>query len=671
MSKVLENFGKYILLERLAAGGMAEVYLAKSLGASGISKNIAIKRILPQYSENPEFIEMFKEEAKIAVNLNHGNVVSIFDFGVEKKQFFLVMEFVDGQNLRQVLNHLKKDSKQFTLDQIVYIIKEVAAGLDHAHRCIDATTGRPLNITHRDMSPQNIMLSFGGEVKVVDFGIAKAETQLEHTRTGTIKGKFGYMSPEQAEGNPVDKRTDIFSLGIVLWELLANDRLFTASSEAATLKKIRECQIPSLRKLNPAIPPELERISNKALTKDKNLRYQEASDLHRDLNRFLNTQYPEFTPHEFSKFMKSSFSLMFHENRKKLVEYAKVQSGDLEGNTNVTATGTMTLTDEHRQGSHISQISQVNQATQGSRMIASEIPDSAIPIDLTTSRVNLNDFKVKSRSPVISSPINPNSQVFELPQHGTQTGIRRSPSRGGTQTGIRPAPPIAAESSNRFLYILGSIFLAGLAFWYWQNKEKFNEQMNGHFNEAKIADFFFPDGKSKTNSGLAVPGQLDSSSTVTKQPYSVIIESFPPGAHLSIDGKDTGMITPARRIVDADKEFTVSLRMEGYQPYERKEFATTNGYQIRASLLPLPKMGYINLTVVNGGGNLVVLINGTRVEEKLPLRNYGVLANSKIRIQAHNPFSGLSAEQTVTVGPNQRRQVNLILGQRQSHNQNR
>ena len=171
---MLEAFGKYLLLEKIASGGMAEVYLAKSIGANGINKFVAIKRILPQYSDNPEFIDMFKEEAKIAVNLNHGNVVSIFDFGVEKGQFFLVMEFVEGQNLRQILNHMKKETKDFTIDQITYVIKEVAAGLDHAHRCLDGATGRPLNITHRDMSPQNVMISFEGEIKVVDFGIAKA-----------------------------------------------------------------------------------------------------------------------------------------------------------------------------------------------------------------------------------------------------------------------------------------------------------------------------------------------------------------------------------------------------------------------------------------------------------------------------------------------------------------
>ena len=320
-----ESFGKYILLEKLATGGMAEVYLAKNPGI-GISKFVAIKRILPQYSENENFIEMFKGEAKIAVNLSHGNVVSIHEFGVERNQFFIVMDYVEGRNLRQILNKLKKAESQFSIEQVVYIIKEVAAGLDHAHRCLDGSTGKPLNLIHRDMSPQNVMTSFEGEVKVVDFGIAKAETQLETTRAGELKGKFGYMSPEQAEGQPVDLRTDVFSLGIVLWEMLANDRLFIANNEINTLRKIRECHVPSLRKINPDVPQELERIVNMSLAKDRNLRYQTAASFHRELNRFLNRQFPDFSPHDFAVFIKTLFAAEILENRKRLIEYAAVEA---------------------------------------------------------------------------------------------------------------------------------------------------------------------------------------------------------------------------------------------------------------------------------------------------------------------------------------------------------
>lgn len=326
MASHFEQFGKYLLLEKLATGGMAEVFLSRQTGAEGIGKFCAIKRILPQFAESQDFIDMFREEAKIAINLNHSNVVSIHEFGVEKDQFFLVMDYVEGRNLRQILNKMKKSAAKFSVEQIVFIIKEVASGLEHAHRCIDGTTGKPLNITHRDMSPQNVMVSFEGEVKIVDFGIAKAETQSETTRAGTLKGKFGYMSPEQAEGQTVDLRTDVFSLGIVLWELLANDRLFIANNEINTLRKIRECQVPLLRKINPNIHPELERITKKALTRDRNLRYQTSGALHRDLNRFLNRQYPDFSHQDFSVFIRTLFNEELLTTRKRLIEYAQVPS---------------------------------------------------------------------------------------------------------------------------------------------------------------------------------------------------------------------------------------------------------------------------------------------------------------------------------------------------------
>lgn len=324
MTHKFEYFGKYILLEKLATGGMAEVFLARKTGADGIGKFCAIKRILPQFADSPEFIDMFRDEAKIAINLNHSNIVSIHEFGIQKDQFFIVMDYVEGRNLRQILNKMKKTGAKFSTDQIVYMIKEIAAGLDHAHRCLDGTTGKPLNITHRDMSPQNVMVSFEGELKIVDFGIAKAESQMETTRAGTLKGKFGYMSPEQAEGQPVDLRTDIFSLGIVLWELLANDRLFIANNEINTLRKIRDCQVPSLRKINPNIQTELDRIAQKALARDRNLRYQTAAALHRDMSRFLNRQYPDFSPHDFSVFIKTLFADEILNTRKRVIEYAKI-----------------------------------------------------------------------------------------------------------------------------------------------------------------------------------------------------------------------------------------------------------------------------------------------------------------------------------------------------------
>jgi serine/threonine-protein kinase len=654
VSKAIETFGKYILLEKLAAGGMAEVYLAKSTGAGGINKFVAIKRILPQYSSHPEFIEMFKQEANIAVNLNHSNVVSIFDFGIERKQFFLVMEYVEGQNLRQILNHLKKENKYFSIDQIVYMGKEVAAGLDHAHRCLDGTTGKPLSITHRDMSPQNIMVSFEGEVKIVDFGIAKkAESEIESTRAGTIKGKFGYMSPEQADAQVVDLRTDIFSLGIVMWELLANDRLFTSNSEAATLRKIHDCQIPSLRKLNPSIPPELERIVNKALAKDKSLRYQTAASFHRDLNRFLNTQYPEFSPHDFSVFMKSAFSSMFMENRKKLIEFAKVRNDDFDG---VTMTSTMTET-ETQDASYGTQ-SEPGDGNSLKLDLGGEI--SGTPVDLS----DLN-----RRTPTKQPSFMENAAVERM--NRTQTGYRH-------KTAITGSRKINSSSKSWMgtAMLLISLVLAGAGGWYvWQGRSQtanvepvpVAQPVKTPKVEVVKEDPPPPPTPPPTQvqpQPVQQEGSVDVASQVPKERYTVIIQSNPTGARIAIDGQDSGMLTPAQQSIEAGKEFTVSLRKEGFQYYERKERASEKGLIIKASLLPMPKMGYINLDLVNGGMNPVIIINGMRIEEKLPLKNYAVIAGAPIKIEAHNPFTGLSAEQTVQVGANQKIQVNLLLTQR-------
>ena len=271
----IEKFGKYILLEKIATGGMAEIYLAKAPGASGINKYLAIKRILPQYSENPEFIEMFKAEAKIAINLAHSNIVSIYEFGVEKGQFFLVMDYVEGKNLRQVINRIKQKRETLQIDQILYIIREVAAGLDSAHRCLDGATGRPLNITHRDMSPQNIMLSFEGEVKICDFGIAKAPiaTGDDLTNDNIMMGTAKYLSPELVRGKPLDGRADLYGLGLVLYECLAGRVPFIGETDADTALARLQREPTDLGRLRPSLSPQLIKVIHKLLARNPDHRF--------------------------------------------------------------------------------------------------------------------------------------------------------------------------------------------------------------------------------------------------------------------------------------------------------------------------------------------------------------------------------------------------------------
>lgn len=299
-------FGKYLLTERIAVGGMAEIYRAKTFGVDGFEKLVAIKKILPNYSADQEFIAMLTDEAKLVVRLSHTNIVQIYDLGRVGEDYYISMEFIDGVNLREVINKTREKGKKLTLPLALYIISEVCKGLDYAHSKNDAT-GKPLQIVHRDISPQNILLSYEGEPKIVDFGIAKAALNVSQTSVGVLKGKVTYMSPEQALGKPVDGRTDIFSAGIILYELVSGKRLFTGETQLEVLKKIRDTQITETE-LTQDIPKELRPILAKALAYNVGDRYQTAGDFQIALTKLLYSQYHDFSPRDLAHFMKKIFS---------------------------------------------------------------------------------------------------------------------------------------------------------------------------------------------------------------------------------------------------------------------------------------------------------------------------------------------------------------------------
>ena len=210
------KFGKYLLLERIAVGGMAEVFVAKAFGVEGFERLLAIKKILPTMGEDAEFIRMFVDEARIAVQLAHANIVQVLELGKHEERLYIAMEYVSGRDLRQLMERFRKRQEAMPLPQVCLIVAEVCEALDHAHRKRDAQ-GRPLGIVHRDVSPQNVLVSFEGEVKLIDFGIAKAESRLQKTQSGILKGKFSYMSPEQVKGQPIDGRSDVLACGVLLW----------------------------------------------------------------------------------------------------------------------------------------------------------------------------------------------------------------------------------------------------------------------------------------------------------------------------------------------------------------------------------------------------------------------------------------------------------------------
>ncbi len=298
-------FGRYVLLQKLAVGGMAEIYKAKTYGVDGFEKLLAIKRILPHCSADAEFIRMLVDEAKLTVLLSHANIVQVYDLGKVGDDYFISMEFIGGTNLREVMSRQTDRSGKLPEEIAVYIISEMCKGLDYAHRKTDSQ-GNPLNIVHRDISPQNILISYEGEVKIVDFGIAKAAMNVSHTMAGILKGKVAYMSPEQALGKPIDQRTDIFSAGVVLYEMLTGEKLFSGETQFEVLNQIRTTRINTLM-LPDHIPGPLKAILAKALAYNIKDRYLSAGDFQLDLTKYLYSSYVDFSPRLLASLLSNLF----------------------------------------------------------------------------------------------------------------------------------------------------------------------------------------------------------------------------------------------------------------------------------------------------------------------------------------------------------------------------
>lgn len=277
---------RYHVIERIDAGGMAEVFKANASSLQGFEKLVAIKRILPDLTRNERFVRMFLDEAKVSLHLNHTNCVQVFDLGLADGTYFIVMEFVDGTNLKNIIEMLKQRGETITVEESAYIALEICKGLAHAHNKRDQQHNH-LGIVHRDISPPNVLISAEGEVKITDFGLAKAKSQVETTDPGIVKGKFGYLSPEAAHGEEVDARTDVFALGILMWEMLTGERLFLGNTDIETLQQVRRNSIPALAKYRRDVPQAFEAIIHKALATDVHHRYQTAEELARAISGFL------------------------------------------------------------------------------------------------------------------------------------------------------------------------------------------------------------------------------------------------------------------------------------------------------------------------------------------------------------------------------------------------
>ena len=279
------GFGKYRLIAELGHGGMAEVFLAIASGPAGFNKLLVIKQIRDQLADDPEFLAMFLDEARLAARLNHPNVVQTNEVGEDGRRYFIAMEYLEGQPLNRIAQRLGKDGR-FTLAMHVRVLIEALAGLHYAHELTDFD-GTQLQVVHRDATPHNVFVTYAGQVKVVDFGIAKALGSSSETRAGVLKGKISYMAPEQALGERVDRRADVFAVGMMLWEALAGRRPFKGQNDVVILQKLVAGDIPSPGTVREGIPDLLEAICMKALAHDREERFATAEDMARALEGAL------------------------------------------------------------------------------------------------------------------------------------------------------------------------------------------------------------------------------------------------------------------------------------------------------------------------------------------------------------------------------------------------
>ncbi|MEA2414284.1 MAG: eukaryotic-like serine/threonine-protein kinase [Thermoanaerobaculia bacterium] len=296
------KFGQYVLLEKIATGGMAEVWKARMRGVEGFQKIVAIKKILPHLSDNQDFIEMFVDEAKLAAQLNHNNIIHIYDLGKIQSSYYIAMEYIDGYDLKNILKKAQERDQPLSVEIALFVASKIAAALDYAHRKRDFED-KEMGLVHRDVSPQNVLISEEGDIKLCDFGIAKAASKASHTQAGALKGKLQYMSPEQAWGRNIDRRSDIFALATVLFEMLTARKLFAGDNELSILEQVREARVTPPSTYNDEVTPQIDAIVLKALQKDPANRYQTAGEMQRDLDAVLYNFKPTPTSADLAIYM--------------------------------------------------------------------------------------------------------------------------------------------------------------------------------------------------------------------------------------------------------------------------------------------------------------------------------------------------------------------------------
>ena len=661
-----QRFGRYLLLDRVASGGMAEVWRCKLEGEAGFSRIYAVKKILPHVAEDGEFITMFQDEANITVQMQHANIGQVFEFNKIDGIYYIAMEYISGKDLKTVWSYQRSRKTTMPLELACHVVQKMADGLDYAHRKKD-NLGREMGIVHRDVSPQNALLSWDGEVKVIDFGIAKAADKSGRTRAGTLKGKFAYMSPEQIRGLPLDGRADVFALGVVLYELVTGERGFQAESEFSLLEMVRNVEIKPPTLVNTNIPQELERIIFKALAKDREHRYQWGSDLSEDLQRFLLMRGKAPSRNDLADFLKTNFTVDYDKERTRLESYKDVVVEEEQvGESNPFDSGANKSVRVSKERSAVRALppepSGPNKPAGGFDAHADALDDMLnIDVSADTAMFTPDDQDESAFAPQpvparggTNSGVGRRKPAMETTgSSGRARGIGDDTGSGRTPTNIRPPAPVAplrqvpsapivaapkkgggkivAIASLLALLIVGG---AGAAYVMMgkaptgtvvvtavgpsdarviiDGKERGTASPSLTISDVEAGSHSIiveaPGYVAFSEKVEVQGGVLNVKATLRKTPGRVSLQSDPQGAAIVVDGKDTGQKTPATIEVESDVFHELKLAFDGYKEHVESGVRVATGEDKAMKVRLKPAKVSVRILTIPEGAN--VKVNG-------------------------------------------------------------
>ena len=621
-----EAFGKYYLVDRIATGGMAEIFKAKSFSTAGFEKIQVIKRILSHLSDNDEFVSMFIDEAKISVSLQHANLVQIYDFGKIRDNYFIAMEWVDGKDVKLMLRKLAERRKLMPEEFAVLIAHEACKGLDYAHKKTDMQ-GNDLGIVHRDMSPSNVLVSYEGEVKIADFGIAKAEMSQYSTKDGVLKGKFEYMSPEQARGETDNQQSDLFSAAIILYEMLTGRRLFKTDSEIKTLEKIKKVDIKPPSSLNPNIPQRLDDIVMKALTVRTEDRYRDAREFQHALLEYMYPSTPPVIQRSLSVFMVELFA------DDKSAEIARLEAGSIIAIELYNRRPEMELNPEWEEGGH-----------SGSGTFTTQEPPSKLPyvvagliILLLLGVIGALGVERLLRDP----PPEPTVEFREVEVHATTGSVVF---RVNVPAEVHIGEELVGQGDKVRIDDLepGDITFRVSAEGYEDHEEVVEVEAGG-----KAVFTVVLREPARPGGGVTTPPPDKKDPPPPTNVPQVRFESSPPGAQVYLDNSLIGRTPMTWSKGSSGGSHSVSFRMDGYTA-TNFDISITEGLQTHSKALSekAAAQGTVNINLRSKGW-ADIFIDGANVG-RTP--KFGVkLAAGQHTIRAVNEQLGLDETKTITV----------------------